>query len=254
MNSPTENLKLVVLDSPYDAWEDPRTQYFFNKIVGLKLEGYKTKYAYGVLPLDTTDFVCIHHIFCKDTKSGLEPIMGYRSMPLSRCKLFRMTYPAMVLCQTSQAHDHEQAVKKILSDAESRKTEISHDSSWTIKPEFRKDRVLVADLKGMFEGTNCLYHRDYQIPEITGSGSVRLKTDEYFLNWGYQRLRDEKNQELGIFNQATLLDEQIQLFHLKDFSARVLAEAERWISIWENRIILSNPDDQIRTIRKLNLD
>ena len=51
------NIRLVVIDCPYESWHAPFPRELFAKMVDLKLRGFKSHYSHGVLPLDTTDFL-----------------------------------------------------------------------------------------------------------------------------------------------------------------------------------------------------
>ena len=83
--------QLVILDCPYDTWDSQETRELFVKVVGLKLKGYLMSYPYGTLPVDTNDFVGTHHLICEKLDGQWVPVMGYKSITLSRCKQHQLT-------------------------------------------------------------------------------------------------------------------------------------------------------------------
>jgi hypothetical protein len=98
-----KQLRVVVLESPYDTWELPQVEKIFSDMIGIKLRGYGRQYPYGVLPVDGADLISTHLLLCD--KDSLQPIMGIRWTSLNKCRAHYITFPALSLVQQAGAPD-----------------------------------------------------------------------------------------------------------------------------------------------------
>lgn len=236
-----KNLRLVIMDRPYDTWDNVKTQSLFLKTVSLKLKNYLGEYPYGVLPVDTCDFIGTHHLICQEFNGELMPLMGYKSTTLSRSKQHNITFPALAILQSSGALQHAQEVQKILNRCETQDTEISYDGSWTIAQSVRQNREFADELKKTMMAIQVHYHIRDKIPEMVGFGMIRFKTNRYFEEMGYKQFTCE-GTPLPPVKMSTLQNEPAILLHLQKFSDTALALADQYSYLWDNRLIIANPD------------
>lgn len=233
------NLKIVILESPYDHWDHPLVQQLFPKIISLKLAGYRNEYPYGVLPVDTSDFVATHHLVCREEHGELTPIMGYKITKLDRCRVHGIGFPALTLAKAAGADQHAEAVQEIVTRCESAGINISYDSSWTIHPSLKEDRTLRDLLKNLTTAMLVRYHLESGTQEQLGMGVLRFKTDRYFQNMGYQLLK-KKWRELPPFDHPFLLGEKVVLMHSPNFSESALAMGQQFQELWDARITIGD--------------
>ncbi|HUP57968.1 MAG TPA: hypothetical protein VM598_10985, partial [Bdellovibrionota bacterium] len=228
-------LRVVVLECPYDTWDDPFTRKMFGDMVGLKVNGFKTTYPYGVLPVDSTDLVSTHLMICMQNGDDFELLLAYRSICDRRVRTHALKFPGIALAEAAQAPDHARYFQELLKEAEERRQRVRYCSSYTIKPEVRQDRALVADLKTYMTGMHMLFHKAYRTDVSLLAGVLKVKTDQYFASWGYQPIR-LGGRELAPIHQASLYGEEARMMRLEDWSehARSCAEATR--DLWQNRI------------------
>lgn len=234
-------LRVVILETPYDTWFEKGAQELFSKMIGLKFTGYLKEHPYGSLPVDTSDFVANHLLVCDERNGELIPLMGYKTITLSRCRTHQLTFPALSLLSSSNAPtEHKQAVLEILNRCEANKIEVSYDSSWTIHPDARADRELTLELRDILTSVVSRYHREYEIPEILGLGVVKLKTAKLFATWGLEPM-SVNGEPLPTFTLSSLQGAEVLLVHGKPFSETALALTERYANFWEERVTISSP-------------
>lgn len=240
-------IKFVILDCPYDTWDDPRTRELFTKMVGLKLRGFRHEHFYGVMPVDASDFVGLHQIICEEREGELNPVLASRVISLDRCRVHNLVFPALSLVRLAQAPEHEEVVQSIVDRCERNGIGLSYDSSWTIDPEIRKDRARTARLRDMFTAIYVLSHQEYNLPEIIGGGTLRFKADQYFSYWGYEWI-SRSGRRLDPISVAHLGGEQVAVMHLQRFSPEALAIADQWKLLWKRRLIIRHPEEFLEAI------
>lgn len=242
MSSEQPRLRVVVIDCPYDSWEDGQTASFFGKMVGLKLRGYKPEYAYGVMPVDTTDFLANHQLVCRIEDDGsMNPLLGFRSLTYDRCQLHNLPFAGISLCRAAGAPAQEKRVAEIVQSAVDRNRTIAYDSAYTIDPAIRQDRELTRTLREIFKGIYVLYRQDYGIHEQIAGGTIRFKTDQFFEYWGYRPLSTSDGELLPPIQVASLLRESVRVMHLETLTEKSITEAQPWKLMWKNRLTLSSP-------------
>src|SRR4051812_31740164 len=86
-------LKIIVLDCAYDTISEPATQEILGKVAALKIFGYRASHGYGILPVDSTDFVGKHTIVCEETPDGDRVLAATKSITIRCCDMFRIGLP-----------------------------------------------------------------------------------------------------------------------------------------------------------------
>lgn len=231
---PIEGLKLVILDCPYDSWEQPGTQELFGKLVQMKKAGYSPYYPYGALPVDTSDFVGRHRLICKDVEGKLIPVAGFRGISLDRCEVHRIAFPAIAKCRGSNATVHEKAVFKILSRAKEEGRQINYEGSMTLDPEVHKSPEFTGLFKNLVGGILHCDMRDANISELVCTAVMRLKVNKYFTALGFLPVLGEGGDELPPFGAAHLRGEPIMLMRTTKFADSIIRFAEEEMRFFWN--------------------
>lgn len=245
-----KSFQLVTLDCFYDTWLQPFSQQMFSKILQLKLKGYLQEYSYGTLPVDTTDFLATHHALCQKINGELIPVMAYKTMPFSRCRSHNLVFPALSILGREGFEEHKKSVQAVLDQCTREQTEISYDSSWTIDPEFRKDRELATEFRNIFQMTHILHHQLSSRKVSMICGILRFKTEKFFEKWGYEPLKTEKLEPLSPFQHASLKSEPAIMMMASKFTESAKALAENYREIWDSRILIS-PQALPETLKKV---
>ncbi|MCM2276782.1 MAG: hypothetical protein NDJ89_01745 [Oligoflexia bacterium] len=233
-----KNLRVIVLESPYDQIQNPGIQALFGKIVALKIEGYRRVYPDGVLPVDSHDFIATHYLVCEEKPSGPEILMGYKNVTLSQCLRHRLAYPGLNVLRGSEGTEaHQQALQAILDRCSRDRTPLTYGSSWTISPAIPKGE-LKDFLKDLMTAMLVSSELEAGIPERVSCGGLRVKTDQYFQALGYRPL-ESRGAPLPPFAQGSLFGEQAIMLHCTRFSDRALALADRFAGLWQERFVFS---------------
>lgn len=242
--------RILTLTYPYEMMSDKTVSNYLGQILALKIRGYQEEYPNGVLPIDTSDFIALHHIVCLELKNELRPIMGFKTTPYSRCEKHRIPFPALSLASQAGAPKHYQALEKIMARCLLEKKELAYASSWTIDPIFRKDKGSSLELRGLFETLYILGHKDYNIDEMILGGTLRFKTEVMFAKMGHNPLVDENEQPLPSIHVKHLFGEEVLVMHAKKFTPYADECCIKFQDMWNNRIEIS-PTSADKTLKKL---
>jgi hypothetical protein len=234
---PTNDIRIVSLECPYDNWDNAQLTELFNKMVALKLNGYRKEYPYGVLPVDTSDFLSTHYLICNAKGETLTPLMGFKTVSLTRCHLHNVAFPLVSILKTSGATKHEELVTKQLEWCQRGGGDASYAGSWTIDPETRKNRPLVALLRELTITMLVEHYRQHPAARKYICGSVRFKTDKFLQSLGYSPLERE-GEPLSTFEQASLMGDTALALHCSSYTDAANETAYKYRDQWNSRLAL----------------
>ena len=231
--------QIVALTYPYKTWFTQPTQALFNEILSLKLKGYGAEYPFGVLPIDTTDFIASHYMVGFQSKKNFRPLMAFKTTPLRRCEQHQLSFPGLNLVQQAQAPEHIAQVQKIMERVLWQKKELAYLASWTVDPIVRKDKEMAQKLRDIFKGLFVHCHRELNVEEVLIGGTLRFKTERIFSELGCQPLTDQFQMELSPIQVKHLFAEKVMVMHLQKFSENAEHSARNCADLWEKRISYS---------------
>ena len=242
-------LRAVILECPYDTLlHDPLARELFPQLLKFKINGYQKEYPYGVLPLETADFVANHVTLCEETPEGYIPHMAFKSITLDRCKTHHLEFPIYHMIHEAKSKNdqekYERVAEKALHQAEEAHQQIAYNGSWTVSPELRamKDKINFWEITMMLI---TQYYTYYGIQQVIAAASARFKVDlgKVTMGFDYFRMEEEKLDPIVV---SSYNDEVAYIMHLKEFSAhmKVLCDRPAYRSIWENAIIIGNENQQ----------
>jgi hypothetical protein len=246
-------LKIFIVECPYDTWDQAPTQELFGKMVSLKLSGFRARHAYGVMPVDIYDYIATHLLVCEQTPQGLRVLMGYKTISYDRCKTHRVPFPMLaVFGKSPEAREHEQETQAILSRCETQGIPLAYTGSWTLDPAVRKDKGLADDLRSIFEAMYVFCPETYGFRELICGCVPRLKTDLLLEEWGQKRATKQNGELLPPVSVSHLQGDQVVMMHLKgEFTASVRARVERWRSLWESRTVVAVQNAEVIPLKKV---
>jgi hypothetical protein len=232
-----EPLKLVALRCPYDSWGLDQTQALFGKIVGLKLNGYGSAYPYGILPVDTYDFIATHLLVCAFSECKLRPLCAFKTVDNERCRMHGVPFPALALLPATGASLHQKYLQQILNLCHERGTRIAYDSSWAVDPEIRNNRHLMQHILNLLVTTIVHYHLEDNSLQQVGLGVMRFRTEKFFQRLGYKPFVWD-GKVLEPIKHPLLRNEEAMLLHLEAYSDEAQRIAEEHAQFWKDRIVL----------------
>jgi hypothetical protein len=237
--------RVVILEAPYDTLlTDPTAHQLFPALLALKIDGYQAAYPYGVLPMETADFVANHIVLCEDAGDRLIPHMAFKSVTIDRCHLHHLRFPAFNLleeCETAVDRQlYAEAIQNILNEAEAKKQTIAYNGSWTVTKEFRAMRKQL----NFWEVTMALitqYYRSYEIHQIIAAASAKFKVDEGKVVMGFSYF-EEKENRLPTVKLIPYGEEEFYFMHLKNFTPHMDELCARPViqNLWDNRMIIAD--------------
>lgn len=236
-------LRVVILECPYDTLiENSAANQLYPHLLTLKIKGYRAVYPYGVLPMDTADFIANHIILAEETPEGFIPHTAFKSITLSRCKTHFLDFPAFNLLkitdsQPSQAY--RRYLEKILEEATAKGEEVGYNGSWTVSKDLQKmkDRF---DFRKASITLMARYYTTYNIKHIIAAASAKYKVDHLKVFMGYDYF-SEGSERLAPLNLVPYGSEPFYMMHLKEFSQQTfeLCEVPEYRKLWEERVTIA---------------
>lgn len=222
------NLRAVIIDEAVHI-EDPRVTRLWQKTLWVKEKGYRQNYTSSVLPLGTDDFFATHLIIVDELPNGSwEPVVMYKSVRKSQADRFKIPFGGLSLLSTTP-YQSSPIILNILNSA----GDISYDSSWTINPDYKKDKDFSKLLRDFVTMFCCFHHLEAGYSRWLTAGVKQFKIDNYFEWLGGQQLFPEFPLEI-IDNQL------VRMFYVPDTRTvphEALAVANSMKSYWDNRIV-----------------
>lgn len=239
------NLKIVVLDCPYDTIHSSETQSLLSKIFSMKIAGYQKHYQYGVLPVDTCDFVATHLVLCEETNGGLEPLMGMKFTTLERCKLHNLEFPLLHIVD-KKYEKHHQSVEKTLNEIESNNESCAYSSSWTMSEIARQNPEFSTFCKNLNISLFWYYKETFRIKNIVDGSTVRFKIHEWKKFLGYEPFQFN-NEPLDEVPCDPFFGEKILVMRLKNVSEEAKFFIKQFDYLWETRLTISADKNNFET-------
>jgi hypothetical protein len=234
-------LFIVELNSPYQNWLEPQMQFYFSKMVELKRIGYARNYPSHYLPVDTSDFIGIHHLICKQEGSRIDLVAGFRTIYLEQSEFFKIPFPATAIASRvgQNTELHLKAVMNLIENAKLIQTKLIFGSSWTIHPDAKEEPELVQLAKEMTTAVLYWYQTEKNIKEGLALGVIKAKTDVHFGEQGYSPIQYE-GVELPTFKVIDVDEKEVRLMHRTCFTESAYALAEKYQSLWKSRVVIGS--------------
>lgn len=243
----SRKLRVVVLDSAYDSLQDEFSQNIFGKIIAHKLRGYGSVYTYGIMPVDSSDFIATHLCVFSEEQDKLTPLVVYKSVKKAKCEVHNIPFSAQYLAKMSSNENDILAVEKLIKDANERGSLVSYDGGWTIDPVVRQDPALGTELKNLVIAMHYSHYSQFKKYDLFTFAATRFKVDEWFRRWGYSPL-SWNGKASEPFPLAAFGGEPVWIHHTQQFSEEARQTAEAYRSYWENRIEIGTMSENLRKI------
>ena len=229
-----KKFKMVVIDYPLYALDDPFCAALMGKALKMKYDGYAVTYHENILPMDKTDFFGTHIMLCEETKTGLAPIFAYRSVRLDRCLELNIEFPAISMMKADGHPSCVQEIQKIITKVNDASS-ISYDSSWAqdLNYRFSNNPELKSCLREIMTMAIVMHHKEFKIPHMITCGVVKVKTDKFFEEIGLKKLNENSN-----FYENGMTKEECVIFYHNDFSFEARRKAKKYLDLWDNKLVI----------------
>ena len=237
-----EEIKIVIIDNPYDCMADSSARDLWAKIMALKIAGYRSEYPYGVLPVDTSDFYSTHMaLFVQHENEGLKPILVCKNISLERHELFSAEEFMLVdHFKKANAPAHLQAIRDTVEVAKKSGKNLHYFGSYTTDPEIRGDKVFSILLKELFLALHVNFHIAYGVEISACAGAKKFKVDKMLEVWGYGKLK-LRGEELPDYRPACIFGGDATFFQTERFSDYAYSIAHKYKALWDARLHFANP-------------
>jgi hypothetical protein len=238
--------KVVIIDHPISVMDDPMCANLLGKSLKMKFDGYRNTYGDNVLPMDKADFFGTHITFCEETETGLIPIFAYKSTPYARCLDYGFEFPGIALMKSDGDPSCVRDLLKIIEKVGDPKL-ISYDSSWAQNLDYRfTDNVkLKEELREIMMMVIVKHHEEFNIPHMVTCGVVKVKTDQFFLKIGLNKLNDRST-----FSQKSINGDDAVIFYNNTFSSLAFEMKKKHEHLWKDKLVIDGISVLNPSIRK----
>jgi len=230
-----QDYQIYVVYNTYDLYhQNEAVRAILADNWGMKLRGYRKYFSYGVLPIDSYDYLC-HHIIIKSKKTN-QVIMGFKSLTKSVCDKTDFEFPIKKHLINEQLDKYMHHSKAIDQWIESRSgQELAYSTGFTVEPTLSKaEKKHLTDI--LFD---LFYHfyTTYKIPNILQAISIRFKLDERQDRIGFRKL-DYQGHILDEIETKKYDNVQSYIMVLEDygFKNEHILQAKSIQALWDNRI------------------
>ena len=234
------SLSLYHLSSAYDHFSDPIVKEFYIKALECKIDGFSSVYG-DVNPIDSTEIICDHFMYCLPTNKGLEVISTFKVLTNRQAKRFNMSPPCFSLINTIKDSDQKRKLKGSLERYYLEKEKSGKDScymyAWTISKKYR-NTPLGDEIKRLTLSTLRHYTVENNNCGATIVGMKKVKTDKMLESIGFEPLADNENIKIKHFLSPLYDNTQALLMSLNNWSPEFVKKSNKDLAFYENRIIL----------------
>ena len=235
--------RVVVIPSPYKDWSSEQMKKVFCETLAMRIAGYQGEYGPKALAVDGADFIGTHYLICREESGGgLTPLMGFRSTTLADYEYYGLSFGCLSLVRAAGAQPHIEAVEKIINSCRLNSKPIAYVSSFTSRPELRRDPASQHLAKDAFKALIVHAHEPSGTRILSGC-SVKYKVDQLAAFLGSTPVHTEKG-DLPLVSTPFIVNEPVRLMYLKECSKEAVQEAETWRFAWERRITLPHASEQ----------
>lgn len=233
------DLHLVIIRNFYNLTDSSEAVDLFGKTSAMKIAGYRSRYAYGALPVATNDYFSDHLIVCTKIDNEFQPLITYKSVAQSTCEKFKGTLPINIFFEDENSHHHKEFLNRESNKAKAQGKEIYYDSGLTIN---RKLMTRDIDYTAQIKAMHTYYHTHViKEPHITfAAGTVAFKMERYYEFLGYDYFTKD-GENLPPVKAPQVHNDLTNLFVLHKPSAESImlmkSEMQKWVSItvYENK-------------------
>lgn len=229
-------LCLYHLSSPIDDFSNPIVKEFYLKAVECKINGFSSVYG-DVNPIDSTEIICDHFMFCLPTEKGLEVVSTFKVLKNSQAKRFKMTPPCFSLINTIECEIVRRQLTNSLENYYDKK-ESCYMYAWTINKELRRS-PLATEIRRL----TLSVLRHYTVDESCGAtivGMKKVKTDSMLQDIGFEPFLDTDGEKIGHFNSPLYDNSEALLLNLNTWDSKFVSESNKDKEFYDNRIKIGN--------------
>jgi hypothetical protein len=230
-----DKYQIYIVYNTYDLFhQNEQVRNILTETWGMKLRGYRKYFPYGVIPIDSYDFLCHHIIVCH--KETNKVVMSVKSLTLNNCLQCGFEFPVkthLLGVNNNQYEKHAKAIDQWILD--NQKSEIGYSTGFTIEPDLEKEEKAL--LTNMVFWLFYHFYSHYNIPNIIHGVSIRYKLIRFQEAIGFSALK-YMQEELSHIETKKYdnVESQIMVMSNGAFKSEHIAESNCIKSLWDSRI------------------
>jgi hypothetical protein len=239
-----KNFRVVIIDCPVFAFDDPFCTGLLGKALKMKLDGYSTTYGDRVLPFDKADFFGTHIMLCEIKGDEYVPVFAYKATPMDRCLKYHYDFPAFGIFENELHPSCLLRLNEIIKFAIDPSL-VSFDSAWAQNLDYRfsHDIELKENLREIMMMVIVKHHQDFNIPHMITAGAVKVKTDLFFLRMGLNMLNEHAR-----FFEKKMENAEGVIFYNNTFSNEALDMAKKYQNLWDKRLTIDGQKARVSKV------
>lgn len=246
----TGDLQVVVIDSFYDAVNQPEAMTWLGNLFRFKVNSYRASYPYGILPFGGTDLIGTHWILCRQENSELRPLMGFKTIDSRRTDQFRMEFPAFGIVAEPELAVQRAAIAHELDKARKAGVGLGYLGSWSVDPSTRKDAVIAKLCRKFSAALYTQWVRHFNIQSAVTFASLRFHVEKFHAYMGLTRLTSPNGEALPDFNARPFFDEPacVSVLYRENHSVAAQQDAEDLKELWDRRIVIGSESSPLLVV------
>jgi hypothetical protein len=237
--------RLVQIDNASEQWSSALVRQLFDKMIALKIAGYRSKYPSGVIPFDTSCWFATHFLVCQ-VREGLHPIMSLQRTTLEHYRRHYLPFGPLSSCMQGGCVRHIDAMQKLVADFSRRPDKLSYTGGFTINPELRHDRELVVGLSRLMVVLHYFLHRDAGAGhEVISAPTVRFKVDSLLSGYGFFPMLEPDERDDGLLAMQSYAGEKVRFMRVQAFNQKATHSAAQYDAWWNERLLLQRQGDTL---------
>ena len=229
-------LKLVVINEPYEIYDNEEVRNILGKIHALKIREYRDVFGRGSIPINSHDFFSSHFAVGIEENGEFKPLQAMRSISRKQCEKYGIEFPFV-------EHMFGGVKNELTADCEDfirTHKNIGYASSYTIDTSLSKE--LRQKLAQMNMGTFYNYHQSIGVDSLIIGMCEARKVYRLGVNTGYKYFKDDV--EYSTFMAPHIFDEKFRIMYLTEFSQMTIEMGEKYKKMWEQRIEFSKTSQE----------
>lgn len=250
-----KNIRIVVIESPYDTYQHSKeVRDIMARTWKLKLDGYKSHYPYGIMPISDIDYFANHVIICEDIQGELMPFAASKSITTNKCRELGIDFPIFEHmfkgCETTYPK-HFEATQKWVSKLVSKGENVGYNASWSMCPRVMLDSELKLLAREVSMAMYYFYYSSNGIKNIITSASKQFKVDRIQTEMGFNFLKYEL-ETLEAYPAKSFKEAEFYIMHLTNgaFPAAFVEKAMTMKNLWDERLQLGSSLTNLQGLKK----
>lgn len=250
-----KNIRVVVIESPYDTYQSSKeVRDIMARTWKLKLDGYKSHYPYGIMPISDVDYFANHVVICEEIQGELMPFAASKSITTDKCRELGIDFPIFEHmfkgCEKTYPK-HFEATQKWVARKVSKGENVGYNASWSMCPRVMQDSELKLLAREVSMAMYYFYYNSNGIKNIITSASKQFKVDRIQTEMGFDFLKNEL-EPLEAYPAKSFKDAEFYIMHLSNgaFPPAFVEKALTLKSLWDDRLQLKAVQEELSITKK----